>query len=105
MLKPLSLTLTILGILTLSIILITQSPLTVSSPEQLTNLTENQRVQAKGIIIEERIYQNYKVLTLDNELKVQVPKSTPYLLNKPLAVLGVYDNFQSPLIKSIKIKY
>lgn len=105
MLKHLVFTLSILGILLLSLILITQKPLTINSPEQLKNLTENQKVQTKGFVIEERTYYNNKILILDNNLEIIVSKSTPYLSNKSISVLGTYDNFLMPRIKAIKLRF
>jgi len=105
MLKQLSFILTFILLLALSIILITQKPLTISSPEQLINLTENQKVQTRGVVTEEKFSGNTKILTLDNNLEIIVSKSTPYLLNQSIAVLGIYDNFLKPRIKSQKLRY
>jgi hypothetical protein len=105
MLKPLSFFLTLFLLLSLLIILVTQKPITITSPNQLENLTENQKVQTKGIVTEERIQGNNKILTLDNNLEIIAPKSIPFLINQSIAVLGVYDNFLKPRIKSQKLRY
>jgi len=104
MLKPLALILTLLGILSLSLLFLFQKPIPVNSTEQLLNLTENQQVIASGQVEGESYLSTYKVLTLDNNLEILCDISCPYLINQHITVLGIYDNFQKPRIKALKIK-
>lgn len=101
--KTLSLILAILGLLSLLLILIYQKPLSINSPEQLTNIIPNQLIQTQGYVIEEKYTKTNKILVLNNNLEIICDKSCPTYLYRNISVLGVYDDFYKK-IKALKIK-
>jgi hypothetical protein len=101
--KYLAIIITVLGILSLSLILFLQKPSYINSPEQLSSLIENQQIITQGQVMEERYLSNSKIIALNNDIEIIVDKSIPYLINKNITVLGVYDNFLKPRIKALKI--
>ena len=94
----------ILGIFVLLLFLNYQAPIPVSAPENLKNLTENQKVLTRGTVIEEKFQKSNKILVLDNNLEILCDIKSPYYVNKNITILGVYDNFQKPRIKAMEIK-
>jgi hypothetical protein len=103
MLKPLSLIMTLAGILFLVVLLNFTSPIQINSEKELSSLQSNQKVLVYGRIISERTYDNLKILKLDNNITL-VCSSCPSIKNQTLSILGtiqVYNNETE--IKILKI--
>ncbi len=103
MLKPLSLIMTLVGILFLVVLLNFTSPIQINSEKELSSLQSNQKVLVHGRIISERTYDNLKILKLDNNITL-VCSSCPPIKNQTLSILGtiqVYNNETE--IKILKI--
>tara|TARA_Y100000310_G_C20373456_1_gene664622 strand:- start:84 stop:386 length:303 start_codon:yes stop_codon:yes gene_type:complete len=92
--------LTILGILSLILLLNLQKPISLDYENNLTNLLQNQPIQISGLVTE----QTYSTLTLDNEFKLNC-ESCPTYLNKNITVLGSVETWTTkPRIKVLEIK-
>jgi hypothetical protein len=84
---------TILGLFSLLLILIISQPIPIFSPQELSQLQENQKVLIQGIVIKELFSQNNKILTLNNEIQLICDKSCPNYLNKNITAIGTLSNF------------
>lgn len=85
-------------------ILIFQKPTEIKSSEQLTNLTQNQIVSAKGTITKQSQNNNLILLTLNNNLSLTYSGKYENFLNKNVSITGTYDNFLYDKIKVLKIQ-
>lgn len=95
----------ILGLAILLFQLTFQTSKTINSPEEFSKLTENQKVQASGKVVEEKLSSaNAKTYTLDNEIQILCNLDCPFYLNKSISVIGILDTFQKPRIKALQIQ-
>ncbi len=88
--KNLSLIITILGILVL-FLLFYLPPIPITSPENLTNLTTNQKVIINGQVIQEKLVKNARILILENDL--QLTCDCQSYLKKNITALGKINEF------------
>ncbi|MEK6910870.1 MAG: hypothetical protein AABW82_03785 [Nanoarchaeota archaeon] len=102
--NKLSLFLTLLGILTLILILNLSKPIEINSQEELKGLIQNQKVQVSGKVIEQKDYNKITFLTLNNNLTLTYSGSHFNFLEKNIQATGTYDDFNYPKIKVLKIK-
>jgi heme/copper-type cytochrome/quinol oxidase subunit 1 len=75
--RRLAFIITLLGILTLLIILTNSNPFPLYSPEQLSSLQNNQKVSLSGLVIS--------------------------FLNKTISAIAIIDTYQKTRIKALKI--
>jgi len=101
--RKISFILCILGMFALLSILLFQKPTNISNSESLSSLIPNTLIQVSGIVIQETIIKNSKILLLDNELKASCDLSCPKSLNKTVEIIGTYDDFYNQ-IKILEIK-
>ncbi|MDO8564113.1 MAG: hypothetical protein Q7R87_03830 [Nanoarchaeota archaeon] len=102
--NKLPLFLTLLGILALILILNLSQPIEINSQEDLLNLTQNQKVQVSGKVIEQKDYDKITFLTLNNNLNLTYSGKYFNFLEKDIRVTGTYDNYNYPKIKILELK-
>jgi hypothetical protein len=95
----------VLGILSLIVLLIFSPPINVTSPSQLTNLTENQKILISGQVLSEKTSNYDKTLILDNNISLNLDKNSPFFLNKNITALCLLNNYDNKItLKALKIK-
>jgi hypothetical protein len=102
--KYLSLILALIGLFLLSLLLISQKPIPISSLSQLEKQQENQKVIVSGYVIKEVYQKESKILTLDNNVKALCNNPCPDYLYKNISIEGIYDTFIEPRVIASKIK-
>lgn len=91
--KRLALAITLLGIFVLIILLNLSSPAVINSYSELSKLTDYTKVQTTGKVISERIiYENTKLLKLDNNIEI-LCKACPSYINRTLKALGTSETY------------
>ena len=104
--RRLSFIITILGIFILISLIIFQKPIEVLSPLDISDLTDNIKVSTSGKVIEEKPYNSFTLLKLDNnlELECSCPQNQRFL-NKNISVLGIKNSFNKKnRIKVLRIQ-
>ncbi len=95
LLRKLSLIITMVGILSLFLILSLSKPIEVDSPSELSKLTANQKVQTVGKVVSERaLYEKTKLILLDNSIELICDDCPPYS-NKTVQALGITEIYQN----------
>ena len=83
----------IAGIFVLLCLLNFSSPIVVNDSSDLSKLTDNTKVSTAGKVISERIlYENTKLLKLDNSIEL-VCNSCPSYANKTIQVIGTAEKY------------
>lgn len=96
----------LLGIFCLLLYLHFSSPIIVNFPSDLTNIEENQKVIAFGIVKSQNDYESYSSIILESGMIVRYSsKNLPQLVGKNVSILGFVDTFQKPKIKALRIKW
>jgi len=96
--------LTVLGFFLLTIFF-NSSPISISSPDSLSNFEPNQKFLIQGTVIKETLSQNQKTLHLDNNFKISTDKNTPSLLNKNISAIIILETYNNNnYLKSLRIK-
>lgn len=91
--KILAFIITLAGIFTLLILLNLSHPIVINSPKGLSGLEQNTKVQTTGRVISERtLYENTKLLKLDNNVEV-LCQACPAYINRTLNVLGTSETY------------
>jgi len=104
--RRLSFIITILGMSSLLIISFIIPPKSISSQKELYSLIPNQKVTVEGKIIKENPYKNYKLLELDNYIKLKCDLSCPSLLNKQISALAKLESYNNQnYLKILKVSY
>lgn len=97
-------TITILGLFSL-LILQNLPPKIISSQNELEIFQPNQKFQIGGIVIEETYVNNYKILHLDNNIKLQCELSCPSFLNRHIQALVTLEKFNNKnYLKILKVE-
>jgi hypothetical protein len=102
--KYLSLILALIGLFLLSLLLISQKPIPISSLSELEKQQENQKVTVSGYVIQEKFQKSEKILTLDNNIKALCNNPCPDYLYKNISIEGIYDTFIEPRVIASTIK-
>jgi hypothetical protein len=91
--KILALSLALLGIFVLIILLNFSSPIIVGNPSELSKLEDNTKVQTQGRVISERtLYEQTKLLKLDNNIEILCQACPPYI-NRTLKAIGTVETY------------
>lgn len=105
--RILSFLLSLLGLSTLLLIYLLLPPKTIHSPQDLSSLEENQKVQFTGEITDIREYETDYLIKLNNNLSFYYPRSSPKAsTNNTIKVQGsisLYSNKTYINVKKIKI--
>jgi len=92
------------GIFILLLVLNISKPLPVSSTEQILSLQENQKLFVTGKVISEKTYDQTKIFTLDNKIKISC-KNCPLLLHKNISATGYLETYyKTPQINILKVQ-
>ena len=94
---------TILGIFTLLLIYIFQSPAPFNHKQNLSEIINNQLLTIQGQVIEETTNNNYKTLLLNNKISLICPLPCPSFLNKNISAIVKYEEYYERL-KVLEIK-
>lgn len=87
MLKIISLTITLTGILLLFLIYTYQTPIKIKSLENIS-LIENTKVSLSGVVTNERLFANSKLITLNNNTQVYISRDYKNLKGKKITIIG-----------------
>jgi len=106
--KSIALIVTLLGIISLLSLFYILPLKIINSQEELIYLQDNQKVQVKGKVIEEKFYENLRILVLNNNLtlKCACPLTEIYK-DKTLqatAILDSYSNKKQLTVLKISIR-
>jgi len=98
--RRISFVLAILGILILLVILVSQKPISISSYEELANLTANSKIITSGFVIQQTSYS----IKLDNNLSLYC-NNCPSCKNKNVSIIGIIEDYNNKKeINVLKIK-
>jgi hypothetical protein len=102
--RRISFIITILGIFTLLLILVLQSPINITAQEQLKSLEQNQKIILKGQVTAQKLTKTTKTLTINN-ISIICDKPCPQnYLNKNLTILGTLNKYKDKTqIMALKI--
>ena len=92
MLKPLSLALTLLGILVLLIISLTSKPILISSLEDIKNIQENTLVSLAGQVNYEKSFPEFKIIKINNI--TLICKKCPSYKSKKISIIGKISDYE-----------
>lgn len=101
--NKLPINITLLGILSLIIILTFSKPIEISSNGDLKSLIQNQKIQTSGKIIDQKNYDKITILKLENNITLAYSGKHINFLNENIEAIGIYDSFNYPKIKILKI--
>ena len=91
--RRLAFAITLAGIFILLMMLNLTNPLIVDNYSSLSTLTEYTKVQTTGRVISERVlYENTKLLKLDNNIEV-LCQACPSYVNRTLQVIGTSETY------------
>lgn len=93
--RRLSFIIVIIGLVLLVSLLQFYPPKQVNSPEELSFLQPNQKVQTQGTVLSERtLYEKTNLLKLDNGIEITC-NTCPSYLNKSIALAGLVEKYQN----------
>ncbi len=73
----------------------------ISSSEELLQFQENQKLMIEGQVIKESFSGNYKILYLDNELRLECPLPCSSFIGKNISAVGFLERYNR--IEKIKV--
>ena len=88
--------LTILSLFVMSLLL-ALPPKSLSSPKELKNLAQNQKLLIQGQVIKETISINTKTFYLNNSFKINCPLPCPSFLYKNVSALVTLENYDNKI--------
>lgn len=102
-----ALALSAFGLLALSLLLLFQPPLSLTSPSQLISLNPNQRIAVTGTVVRESSFSNTRVIILDSGFELRCSScinSPPFkgLSVKSTASLQRFNNKEWLQVHSLK---
>jgi hypothetical protein len=101
--KKLALIITLIGLTCLFTYSILTNPVKISSLKDLKELNENQKVRVGSKVLEQKYYDKYIYLKLENNLTLIYSGKDFNFINKEVEAQGIYDSFNYPKIRTTKI--